>query len=138
MSLFSELMILLVSLTGIPCGMALAYIAPEELPFGRRYFLLLKSLITILIIILTVYISIVEKRYLFFIPAVLILILFMIVLKYKKINVWYYELINYLLFTRIYLFTGEINFKLLTAALIFFYGLPLGSMMLKKHETKKN
>lgn len=135
MSLFSELMILAVSLTGILSGIALSYISPEELVPGKKYFLLLKRLITILIFVLAICLSFFEKNYFLLIPAILILVLSIISFKIKKINVWYSEWINYFLFTGIYLLSIETNFKLLTATLIFIYGLPLGSMIRKlKHE----
>lgn len=138
MSLFSELMILAVSLTGIFFGMTLSYISPEEMVPGKKYFLLLKRVIAGLIFILAVYVSFFEKNYFLLIPAVLILFLSILAYKIKKLKSGIYELASYLLFTGIYLLSLETNFKLLTAVLIFIYGLPLGSLIRNlKHETKK-
>jgi len=129
MNLLNQILILLFSLTGIIFGLILALIAPEELKAGKKYFLLSKRIIFVLIFFLVNYYLYLAKNYYVLIPfTILAIILFVLELtSQKKI----YELFNYFIFTIPYFFSTENTFHLLLAVLIFGYGFPLGTLLKK-------
>lgn len=135
MSLFSQLAILVISLTGILCGIALSYISPEELVPGKKYFLLVKRIIHLMFILLIGYLAYSEKNYWLLIPLILALSLLIMQFKLEKIN-YYSESANYLIFISPYFFISQNNFQLLLAVLIFLYGLPTGTLLRKINRKK--
>ena len=114
---------LLFALTGIIFGMILAYIAPEELNDGEKYFFLLKKNLFIGLLILIIYYSF--NNLLLLIIPVLIVLIFVLNLKFKT---EYFEFGYYLLFIIFYFLTTPT----LLAVLIFLYGLPTGTMLARK------
>lgn len=137
MSLFSQLVILAVSLSGILCGIALAYIAPEELSLGKKYFLSLNWLLWISFIILSGYLFYAHVRYF---ELVLLIIGFLIVYL-LELTSWnkYVSIMEYLVLITVYfLLSGK---ELLLASVIFLYGFPTGTLLKIRrdaftHETK--
>lgn len=115
---------LLTSLTGLLFGYILTYIAPEEINLSRKYFLLMKRIIFVIIGITITYFLAVKSLWWIF----LILIFVGILLMELKIKHRQKEIIIYLSFIIPYFFINE---KLLLASLIFLYGFPLGSMLRK-------
>ena len=117
---------LIFGLTGIIFGIILAYIAPEEVHPGKKYFLWVKRLLLLFIILFIINSILVIKNYLlFFIPLVL-LILFLIKLKLKKNVV---EIGVYLIFVLAFITLPQS----LLAVLIFLYGLPTGTLLMRKY-----
>ena len=129
MNLLNQTLVLLFSLTGIIFGLILAFIAPEELKIGKKYFLLLKRIIFVLIFFLINYYLYLAENYYLLIPfTILAVVLFIIGFVQKKPI---YELFNYLIFVVPYFFVTDNQFKLLLATLIFLYGLPTGTLLRK-------
>ena len=129
MNLLNQTLVLLFSLTGIIFGLILAFIAPEELKIGKKYFLLLKRIIFVLIFFLINYYLYLAENYYLLIPfTILAVVLFIIGFVQKKPI---YELFNYLNFVVPYFFVTDNQFKLLLATLIFLYGLPTGTLLRK-------
>lgn len=131
MSLFSELMILAVSLAGIICGIALAYIAPEEIAGGKKYFIILKKIIFILISLIAGYYFFKDGNNSLRIFVNFSLILFLLEFKNER---WYFEVINYLFFIALFFLTAYFIMgisAMLIAVLIFLYGLPTGTLFRK-------
>ena len=114
---------LLFALTGIIFGLLLGYIAPEEVHPGEKYFLWLKRGLLLGIFILIFYYSL--SNYMLFIISALILVNFLLELKFKS-N--YFEIPYYILLIIFYLLTP---FTLL-AILVFLYGLPTGTLLFRK------
>ena len=114
---------LLFALTGIIFGVVLAYISPEEVMPGKKYFFWLKKLLFIGILITIIYYSF--NDLLLLIIPVLIVLISVFNLKFKR-N--YFELGYYVLFSIFYLLVSPV----LLAVLIFIYGLPTGTLLLRK------
>ena len=122
---------LIIALIGIIIGVLLGRIAPEELNKGKKYFILLKKILFLIMLIVLGY---------FLKGNYLLLTLSQIIgfglfyLNIKKYG-WYLEGINYLFFVVFYFLNTDFNFKLIISSLLFFYGLPLGSLIY--HEKQK-
>src|SRR3989344_2439353 len=109
-------LIILLAFLGFIAGIILAFLTKEEFKSGKKYFLALKFII-ILILSLIFFLksSLTYSSLIFFIAGILITILF------KRIY-FYFGLALFISF----LLTQEFN--LLTASLIFIYGLPEGTL----------
>ena len=127
MGLLSQLLVLLISLTGIIFGIILAKIAPEELSAGKKLFLIIKRTLFILIFFLVNY-YLIQKIFIIIPFTILMIILFVMELKTNNIL---YEIATYLLFIIPYFFIAEQSIQLLLASLIFLYGLPTGTLLKK-------
>ncbi len=125
---------LLLSLTGIIAGIALSFIAPEELKPGWKYFRMVKLGLFIVLAGVIGYSFWSRQNFIGVgIFAVLAIILFIINLKFRQ---RWLELINYLLFITPYFFQSD-QFQIMTASVIFLYGLPAGTLLWKmNYETK--
>jgi len=125
---------ILFSLSGIVLGYILGMLAVEELHDGKKYFLLVKRILFIAIILFSEFIFIKQNDLLFLLPLLMAgIILFVILLKNKK-NL-YLEIISYLLFIVTYFLIPE--YKLLLATLIFLYGFPVGLLIKYYHYDKQ-
>tara|TARA_Y100000310_G_C20058893_1_gene524043 strand:+ start:79 stop:438 length:360 start_codon:yes stop_codon:yes gene_type:complete len=113
---------LLFALTGIVFGIILANISPEEILPGKKYFLWLKRILLLGILILMVYFSL-NNLFILIIPGLLI-ITFIINL---KVNSNYLEIAYYSLFIIFYLFSNQI----ILSILFFIYGLPTGTLLFR-------
>lgn len=116
---------LVFALTGILFGVVLAYIAPEEVNPGKKYLLWLKRIMLLLIASSLVYNYILMSKLIYLVLSSLILINFVLELKFK--NKWL-ELCHYLMFIVSYVSLPSS----LLATLIFLYGLPTGTILVKK------
>tara|TARA_Y100000310_G_C20152215_1_gene565301 strand:- start:23 stop:382 length:360 start_codon:yes stop_codon:yes gene_type:complete len=114
---------LIFALTGIVFGIILANIAPEEILPGEKYFLWLKRIIFIGLLITMIYYSFNELLFLM-IPLLMILV-FALNLKFEND---YFELGYYSLFIVFYLLTTPV----ILAILIFLYGLPTGTLLMRR------
>ena len=129
MSLIS-IIIFTISLLGVLLGLALSYIAPEELDEGKKYLLWLKKgLFIIIFLVVNYYFFMNDKLTLLIIFNVLAVILFVIEWNRFKISL---EISNYIFLAIAYFLHTEQNFNLILASLIFLYGFPLGSLLRTK------
>jgi hypothetical protein len=116
----------IISFLGFPIGIFLAFVSPEEMSDGKKYFFLLQNFILVLIIFflfdfhnLNIFLSIFLTISIF---------LFVLYSSFKhKIFSLYMLLAFFLAFSRVddYLFA-------IVASLIFIFGLPTGSLLAPK------
>lgn len=117
---------LLLGLTGILAGIALSFIAPEEIKSGWKYFKMAKfGLFAVLAVLIGYSFWIMQNFIAAGIFAVLAVVIFIINLKFRQ---RWLELINYLLFITPYFFQSD-QFQIITASLLFLYGLPAGTLL---------
>ena len=119
----------LICYIGLFVGFFLAIIAKEELKAGKKYFLFLQKIILLLIFVfLLVFIK------LNYILVLLILGLIVVYVaknyfKDKIDDVFYFYIILSIIF---YLSSKELNLFIIESSLIFLYGLPTGSLLMRK------
>ncbi len=152
---------LLFSLTGFIFGIILSLIAPEELKPGKKYFLLIKRILFLLLFFTINFFFYQHNQYFYLIPFTIIaLVLFTIELKLaseseklpkeglenlkdsqkglensknsQSDKSVYYEIPNYLIFIIPYFLISNQTFHILLPSLIFLYGLPAGTLI-RKH-----
>ena len=122
---------LILSLLGIVGGIALAFIAPEELQDGHRYFIWLKrSLLLIIIGISAFYLRQQQVMLMMIMVIGIIVVILNLSISWKAL-----EIINYVFFGIIYF--SDKNMESLLAAAVFLYGLPLGSLLEEKYHFRK-
>ena len=125
MSLFSQIGVLVLSLAGILCGVALSYIAPEELAVGKKYFIWLKRTLWVILLGITGYSLFLIQNYTLLAIGV-ILFVGLLMLDFVRENKYNY-LLNYILLTATY-FLLPSN-QLLFASVMFLYGFPVGTLL---------
>lgn len=129
------LLSLLLGLTGILAGLALSFIAPEEIKPGWDYFKISKLTLFVILVAVISY-SLWSRKFLvgLGIFVIIAVTLFIINLKFKY---KWIEILNYALFIIAYFFQSEPSQPLI-ASLLFLYGLPSGTLLRNiHHETKK-
>ncbi len=140
--MINQILILLFSLTGFLFGLILSFIAPEELKPGKKYFILIKEILFYLIIFFSFFIFIYFKNYYFILIPLIYLILNLILVKKKKYLLE--EILNYSFFILylilLIIISLKSNLSLILPSLIFFYGLPSGTLarlrLIEKQEAK--
>jgi len=117
---------ILVTFLGLYAGVALSYIAPEELKMGKKYFeWILNVLLFLLVVVLL-------KGFNFYIiPAGIIALMVMPILV-KADRKYIYPLLPV-----VALVSSGSNYFMYAMALIFLYGFPLGSLYCVKYEKKE-
>ncbi|HLC71628.1 MAG TPA: hypothetical protein VJI32_06455 [Candidatus Nanoarchaeia archaeon] len=117
---------LLLALTGILGGIALSFIAPEELKAGWKYFKIIQGALFIILTGFTGYSlwSMHNILWLGIFAAVSILIF----LLNLKSNYKWIDIINYTLFIIPYFLLSS-SHQILIAAALFIYGLPTGTLL---------
>ena len=129
MGLLSQLSVIIISLSGILCGIILTYIAPEEIEEGKHYFLFLKRILFVAILLLVSYFLFgIEKYWLMIIYLSWMIILFIINIKFY--HQWL-EIVNYLFFLFPYFLISIENYQYLLLSFVFLYGFPLGTLLMK-------
>lgn len=123
--LITILLIPLISIAGLVAGMILSYVAKEELSAGRRYFVLIYRIIFVILSLV--------MMYLLSFPLSIVFLLFAIILLIAdlKMNHTSWFIVHYLFFLSGYFVAGT---PLIIAAIIFLYGLPVGTLLRMKHE----
>jgi hypothetical protein len=109
---------LFISYLGLPAGLALAFISPEEMPTGRKFFPLLQSLLLVSIaaIVISVFVAGIYARLPLYALAILLASI--------RLN----PAIIYTAFALIFFLVSKSQPEFLAVAvLIFLYGLPAGS-----------
>ncbi len=124
----------LIVFLGIGVGISLAYIAPEELKDGKRYFILLQNLLLPLILFFLLFFYKINLILNVVVSLVLFLLLFFYLNSRKNSKIKYFDYA--LLGIVFYLSIKDINLFLLESALIFIYGFPTGSLL--SNARKKN
>lgn len=126
----NELLLPLFSLTGLLVGIALSFIAPEELTSGKKYFILFKQSLFVIISGIIIFSFLQSRQFyllLLFILSAATLFFFDLKLKKKKYR-RYYSL-HYFLFLLPYFLNHNLSFRLILVSLIFLYGFPLGTLL---------
>ena len=128
-NLITSVVIPILSLSGLLAGVLLSYIAREELSAGKKYFIISYRAIFVL---LSAFISI-FITYLLPLYALLVFLLFAILLIVLDLKKHYASLfyIHYPFFLAGYFASGQ---QLIIAAILFLYGLPVGTLLLMKRE----
>ena len=121
MSMLTELVIAALALTGFPVGIALSYIAAEELLDGKKYFQYLRRALLLIISLFIIYSL--YSTFLALVPVfgAIFVILCLVDLKLQSKIAYFF---HYLAFLGGYFLIEE---KILLAALIFLYGFPAGT-----------
>ena len=124
MNHFSYLLSLIISFCGLFVGIALAYIAPEEIKPGEIYLTAIQNLILTTAIFVFVYYITQNILFTVFVSILIFLFLFYRRPSTKAI---------YLLFGPIFFFSSKDQvIFLLESVLIFFYGFPTGTLFAKR------
>ncbi|HLD72247.1 MAG TPA: hypothetical protein VJA23_01545 [Candidatus Nanoarchaeia archaeon] len=126
---FSDILILLFSVSGIIWGYVLGLIAPEELGKSKKYFVWANRIMLGLILILVDYHWYGLKEYLLLIIfTVLIIFLFLMEIVFiakRKV----YQLLIYFLILISFFLISDLNFRLILASMIFGYNLISGTLL---------
>jgi hypothetical protein len=117
----------LFSLLGISAGYGLALINPEELDFGKKYFIFTKQVIYLSIFTLISFSLFNSQSFSYLI--ILILVTLSLLILINKTNYLWLELPSYSLFIISTFLIFDVNLKLILLSLIFLYGFPLGSLI---------
>ena len=125
---------LAIALTGLLFGVLLANIAPEELVPGRKYFILLQRLLAGIIVVIAVYALIQASEFLL-LGVFSILVVTMVFLDITTLDNPLSKLWTRLGFYGIlaipYVASSNQAFQLLLARLLFVYGLPVGTLLVR-------
>ncbi len=117
---------LLVSFTGILAGAALNFLAKEEIKPGKKYFVLLKKILLILMIV--VFINYFELNLLLRILLYLLLIILFSLQDFRSYFI--YPALGVLF----YFSSFDKNLLLIESVLILIYGLPSGTLFAEKEK----
>jgi len=133
--MLNEIIMLLVSLTGLLFGLILARIAPEELDPGKKYFFLMNEILFYGILLFSMFLFYLENYYWTFLPIIYLVLYFIVIRKQKRLLK---EIMNYSFFIIVYvllIINLKNNLLIILPSLIFIYGLPVGTLF--KCQTKK-
>ena len=120
-SFILDFVIPLLSISGLGIGWILSHLAKEEVEAGRKYFTILYRIIFIILSVVISY---------FLYPSVVAMIfmalsLLLLIFNLRKSSTFQFY-IHYLFFLLGYFLSGQ---QLLAAAVLFLYGLPVGTMI---------
>lgn len=127
-NLISTVLIPLFSLSGILAGLALSYLAQEEIAAGKKYFIMMYRMIFILLLLSITYFL--SFRMILIFVACGIVLSALDFIGFKK----YFKsmfIIHYLFFLSGYFISGQ---QLIIAAILFLYGLPIGTLLRLKRD----
>ena len=119
--MLNEVAVAVLAMVGFPVGIALSYIAAEELQAGKQYFRYLRLGLLVIISLFILYSLYSSFLYLIPVFGAIFVILCLVDLKLRS-KIAY--LFHYIAFLGGYFFVEE---KILLAALIFVYGFPTGT-----------
>ncbi len=136
-TLAANVIIPLLSLSGLLGGMLLSYLAREELAEGKRYFVMSYRILFILLSLVVAYFissssSSSSSSFLTFSIVIIFLFLAIILLLLdlkKSYRVLF--LVQYLFFLTGYFVAGK---QIIIAVILFLYGLPVGTLLQMKDE----
>lgn len=125
MEFISYFLAAVVCFLGLIFGAFLAFIAPEELEKGRKYFIILRNVLLALIFIFMIY----------FWRSYWIVVIFVALL---LLNLFKLEYTSYMLLAIVlYISSKNIGFFLTESLLIFLYGFPTGTLFAYKFIKEK-
>jgi|SRR3989344_695051 len=120
---------ILFALAGLLLGVVLSYIAPEELKAGKTYFILLKRIIFLLMVLLAGYYLWIDGKIIYVAGELLFAApLFWWELRRKNKIL---EIGVYIFSIGAYLLISNNNYGLILTVLVFLYGLPAGTLLRK-------
>lgn len=122
-NIISDIIIPLLSLSGVLAGILLSYLASAEIASGKKYFVLSYRILFVMLSAMLCYAAPLYLALLFFAIALVLLLLDL-----KKYSPYFFAF-HYLFFLLGY-FVAEKN--ILIAALLFVYGLPVGTLLRTK------
>lgn len=125
-------LIFLVALTGIGIGIILSYIAPEELRTGKKYFLLLKNVLWLIIFVILAYDLIQNSEWFLLILSFVAFAGALVFESKYQTNFAYF--IDFAILGAVYF--SSTNLQLTVAALTFLYGFPAGTLLGIKYKTR--
>ena len=122
----------LISFLGLFIGTMLVRIAPEEQKPLRKYFLLSRKILFVLIFLFLIFYYFHKTAYL---STIIIIFGFLIFVEYKINDLFKKSIFNYLFFGILF-FLSSINQNLfvIESSLILLYGLPTASLLCNKKE----
>ena len=125
-SFILDFVIPLLSISGLGIGWILSHLAKEEVEAGRKYFTILYRIIFIILSVVISYSLYPSVVAVIFMALSLLLLIFNL----RKSSTFQFY-IHYLFFLLGYFLSGQ---QLLAAAVLFLYGLPVGTMIsMEKH-----
>ena len=107
---------------GLGIGVALSYIAPEELHAGKRFFELTRKIILILLMV-SIAFGLRSGQSMFLLFSLMALVLIVINVLWSRL---WMEWINYLFVFAVSIFIAK---PLLAASVLFLYSLPVGTLV---------
>lgn len=129
MNLLNYSLTAVISYLGLFVGFILAIIAKEELKQGKKYFLFLQKVILLLIFI---FLLLFIKLNYILILLILVFVLIYILKNYLKKGFNELPYIYIILSTIFYISSKKLDLFVIESSLIFLYGLPTGTLITKK------
>ncbi|PIZ51023.1 hypothetical protein COY27_05200 [Candidatus Woesearchaeota archaeon CG_4_10_14_0_2_um_filter_33_13] len=128
MTFLSSILILVVGTIGLFLGLILAFIAPEELRAGKKYFQLAKLLLAIALLIFINF-ALYQSE---LVPLMVVFSIFALVMFFLSFKIKYrsIELLNYAVIIFPYFYINE-EYKLIFVSILFVYGLVSGTLFKK-------
>ncbi len=116
--------ILVITYLGLAAGIILSYIAKEEIMIGRKYLKLLQKILLSLVVLFVFYFLNINIILVIIISVVILLLLLFI----KNIHQQYMYALLGLFY---WISSKNINAFIIISSLIFLYGFPTGSLLIK-------
>ena len=128
-TLATNVIIPLLSLSGLLGGLLLSYLAREELAVGKRYFVISYRILFILLSLVVAYFITSSSLSIYITMLFLFLATFLLILDFKKSYLVLF-LFQYLFFLTGYFIAGK---QIIIAVILFLYGLPVGTLLRMKN-----
>lgn len=120
----NHILISIIALLGLVCGILLTYSNKEELKPGKKYFLIAKKILAVIIAI----ISITYLPETAIIATVALILVFTLFVKHR-----FGFIVTYVLFVLLLFFSHNVEKVFVTnAAIIFLFGIPTGTLLWMK------
>jgi len=123
--LSATIIVPLLSLSGLLGGLLLSHLAKEEISSGKKYFIMLYRIIFVALSVGIAYFLTSPLIIVFLLCAIILLVLDI------KMHRRYLFIIHYLFFLMGYFIAGA---PVIIAAILFLYGLPVGTLLQVKEE----
>ena len=127
MSVLTSVLMYIIALLGIGAGMILAYLAPEEIEGGKKYFMWLRRILAVIAVGVVMYYAWISSKFMF--GGVLAIVTFIYLSIDWKMGGEWFSLWLYVIFAIAY-FMLPVS-QLLLASVLFLYGLPTGTLLRK-------
>ena len=128
-TLATNVIIPLLSLSGLLGGLLLSYLAREELAVGKRYFVISYRILFILLSLVVAYFITSSSLSIYIAMLFLFLAIILLILDFKK-SYRLQFLVQYLFFLTGYFVAGK---QIIIAVILFLYGLPVGTLLRMKN-----